>query len=510
MRTQSLTNVVTYSVLGLAAGICFLLPDSLVAERASAASPAPPPIIRLNGFVRDFKSTHPDFDATLSEAPGHVAGMVQYDLGPNGTPISSGTGQLVTAEARDASGNNIAPVLANGGAAQGVAFTISAGKAIPSASFVAKMTVLGAAMQNPYAQMHVSARLRVGTTTVDPWGAFTSATASNVMDNNNPRNYIMATPMPAGTALSVIGKSWYTLNGTTWTTLITTDTSTATTAWCKVLKNGDSVPNIKPFNGQQSITSFLVGYINTVTQKVTIASNQAIYLIELATNDPTQPFCDFQDLGVLLTMAKGPEAFAAGKPANEPTCGPSNDTNATYGATSKAGVTNANTFQQWFTDSLGVNMSASAPLDLTQQTVQGTSQYVFDDKTDPRYSKLGGFYPADGRMLGDRDASGHNQDFSYSFDSSFTYDSTKPQFFEVASDAEVWVFIDGKLVIDMGGFHGSLKERIDLSRLCLTSGSKYKVQFFMAHRYESPSSLKIATNLQFTSSVQQTVLAPGD
>jgi fibro-slime domain-containing protein len=128
---------------------------------------------------------------------------------------------------------------------------------------------------------------------------------------------------------------------------------------------------------------------------------------------------------------------------------------------------------------------------------QSDDNYVFDTATDPLYSKLGGFYPADNRLFGDDDGSGHNEQFTFRFDANFVYDESADQFFEALADAEVWVFIDDKLVIDMGGFHGPLTQRIDLDRLCLNDGQTYKLSFFYAHRYVPQSTMRLETNIQF-------------
>ncbi len=64
------------------------------------------------------------------------------------------------------------------------------------------------------------------------------------------------------------------------------------------LKNGDSVPDLTPYNQQPSIDEFLEGYINE-EGIVTIGPRDIIYLFELGTGNPASSSADFQD-GVLL------------------------------------------------------------------------------------------------------------------------------------------------------------------------------------------------------------------
>ena len=61
---------------------------------------------------------------------------------------------------------------------------------------------------------------------------------------------------------------------------------------------------IKPFEDQATIGSFLSKYINSDTGKVTIGQNQIIYLYELWTTNFDDSTADFQDLVVMVTLAK--------------------------------------------------------------------------------------------------------------------------------------------------------------------------------------------------------------
>lgn len=78
------TTVSTYAILLLAGGGSFLLPDTLVSFNAASAQ-AGPNIVTLRGTVRDFLSSHPDFDLPISSF-GLTAGSVDTTLGPNGKP----------------------------------------------------------------------------------------------------------------------------------------------------------------------------------------------------------------------------------------------------------------------------------------------------------------------------------------------------------------------------------------------------------------------------------------
>jgi fibro-slime domain-containing protein len=162
---------------------------------------------------------------------------------------------------------------------------------------------------------------------------------------------------------------------------------------------------------------------------------------------------------------------------------------------SSAGITSADTFNQYFNDTMGVNQSAINCLAMVRQS---DATYLFDDTLDPLYSERGGFYPIDGVLFGNTPQwPSHNHHFTYTLQAQFTYEASANQFFELATDADAWVFIGTKLAIDLGGIHDVLQQRIDLDRLCLNDGQTYTLRLFMAQRYAPESVLRIHTDLLF-------------
>ncbi len=59
----------------------------------------------------------------------------------------------------------------------------------------------------------------------------------------------------------------------------------------------------------------------------------------------------------------------------------------------------------------------------------------------------------------------------------------------------MWVFVNGQLVIDIGGVHGAREQFIQLSRLGLEDGETYPLQFFFAERHRTQSNFRIETNI---------------
>ena len=94
---------------------------------------------------------------------------------------------------------------------------------------------------------------------------------------------------------------------------------------------------------------------------------------------------------------------------------------------------------------------------------------------------------------------------------SFTYDAGGAQLFQFNGDDDVFVFINGSLVIDLGGTHGSAGwQYVDLTRLGLTDGETYQLDLFNAERQTSGSNFAFQTNLTLKDETISTITAAFD
>jgi fibro-slime domain-containing protein len=156
-------------------------------------------------------------------------------------------------------------------------------------------------------------------------------------------------------------------------------------------------------------------------------------------------------------------------------------------------TTKAN-FDQWYRSVEGVNKSYRAYFELAAP-IFGVSTF---------YSNR--FFPLDGFGFGnsgiDRDMkTPRNYSFTTEIHTTFRYRGGETFTFE--GDDDVWIFINGKLAVDLGGLHLIEKGSVDLDQqavtLGITLGAVYPLDLFHAERHSLDSDFRIDLNFAFES-----------
>jgi len=156
-------------------------------------------------------------------------------------------------------------------------------------------------------------------------------------------------------------------------------------------------------------------------------------------------------------------------------------------------TTTAQNFSQWYRDVPGVNQSMSHAI--TLKDPDGDGIYSFARDIDEAQS----FFPIDNLLWGNEGYQ-HNYHFTYELDSWFTYipgTEQDPRVFTFKGDDDVFVFIDGEKVIDIGGIHAQEEQSVNLDTLGLIPDEKYELKLFFAERNVSHSNFRVDTNLLF-------------
>ena len=170
------------------------------------------------------------------------------------------------------------------------------------------------------------------------------------------------------------------------------------------------------------------------------------------------------------------------------------DANGSVSSSNGGALTTEARFKQWFRDVPGTNLSKTIPIVLTRQA--NSNIYSFSDKTDPGYTAKGGFFPINGELFGNSAGQSKNFGFTFELDTQFTYKKGTGQTFTFTGDDDVWVFVDGKLVVDIGGVHGAVSQTIELDRLnWLEDGKKYPLKLCFAERHTTQSNVRIDTTI---------------
>lgn len=159
----------------------------------------------------------------------------------------------------------------------------------------------------------------------------------------------------------------------------------------------------------------------------------------------------------------------------------------------------AATFAQWYRDTPGVNASMQVPLVL--QRMGDSNTYYFHAHDISSTSQKEGFFPIDGQLLNDMDPTyNHNYFFTFELETEFVVEKNSGQIFTFFGDDDVWVFINGRLVIDLGGVHSAVKQSIEIDRLdWLEDGERADLKLFFAERHLTESNMRIETNLRLQS-----------
>jgi len=186
-------------------------------------------------------------------------------------------------------------------------------------------------------------------------------------------------------------------------------------------------------------------------------------------------------------LVSGAGCFTAANPKPTGVCGigtcmPWDITPITYA------IKSPSTFAQWYNTTPGVNMEITGELPLSDDPANPGSS-VYDSTA---------FFPIDNKGFGNSAGWPHNYHFTTEIHVKFKYELG--QKFTFRGDDDLWIFVNGKLALDVGGQHQALEGTIDFdtqsAALQITAGSSYPMDIFHAERQTDQSNFRIQTNIK--------------
>lgn len=489
-------------ILGLVAAVL----AGLSGADALAQSPA---TIHLPGVVRDFQKTNVNFAVTPVGGNGHYAGNIGQAISSDGAPIFIGGGFKVVNQWRNSGGQPIPPNLYVAGGGGGGIVSVTSLPANSGNSTVdsfnstigpyggsnvgpAPTWLAGSPMPNVAAPSGLPGLINAVTYSGNGTSTLSADVHCNTFTVRNNRT------LQISGVRTVLVEQTFTMDNHSQITLLANASLTV------YIKNAFTMDNNIDVN-MNTHTPSRFTIINLGTTELSFGNHVHVYAAVISPNAAMHIKNNADFYGTLtgktaiLDNSAGFHNDGSGTPP--PTmCGAViNDSAGTPGITSSGGIVSASVFANWYKDAPGTNLSAEHTITLVKNS-SGVYEYIDD-----------AFHPIDNQLYGNQGQS-HNNYFTYAISAPFVHHACAGTFFEFYGTDDAWLFINGKLAMDLGGVVPGTSQYVEIDRLAgLQDGQTYTMHFFYAQRQATQAVFHMRTNMSLIgTTLEATVSGSGD